>query len=139
MRNSKLFKLFFFCSFLLSQSSVQSIYAKKSIVYHKTVTQNKMQSPPVDGLVGKWFIPHSAEINITFFQNGTFIFNDFNYKTLMTEVLNGKFELIGNKLFLKYNDRPKQTFTYRKGKGVDCNYYILKGKNYYFVKTGVDY
>jgi hypothetical protein len=51
------------------------------------------------------------------------------------EVLHGTFELSSNKLILKYNDRPQQTFRFEKGKGADDNYYITKGENYYFVKS----
>ncbi|MDR1654304.1 MAG: hypothetical protein LBS01_11800 [Prevotellaceae bacterium] len=53
------------------------------------------------------------------------------------EILRGTFELKGNKLILKYNDRPQQIFNFAKGKSVDVDddYYITKGKIYYFVKS----
>ena len=51
------------------------------------------------------------------------------------EVLNGTFELNGNKLILKYSNNPQQTFKFEKGKGTDDNYYITKDKSYYFVKS----
>lgn len=89
---------------------------------------------------GKWFIPHNAGINIRFKKDSTFVFNDFNTKIMESEVLHGTFELIGNQLILKYNDRPKQTFKFERGKGADDdNYYITKGKKYYFVRSDIDF
>ena len=92
----------------------------------------------LDLLVGKWFIPNIADINITFYKDSTFVFNDFNTQLMKDEVLRGRFELNGNKLILKYNDRPQQTFSFKKGSDTDDNYYITKGKNYYFVKSDID-
>ncbi len=89
---------------------------------------------------GKWFIPHNAGINITFKKDSTFVFNDFNTKKMESEVLQGTFELKGNQLILKYNDRPAQTFNFEKGKGADDdNYYITKGGKYYFVRSSIDF
>ena len=99
------------------------------------VNLHKPIDSTLDLLIGKWFIPHDAGINITFNGDSTFVFNDFNLKTDKDEVLRGRFELNGNKLILKYNDRPQQIFNFNKGKGTDDNYYITKGKNYYFVKS----
>lgn len=88
---------------------------------------------------GKWFIPHNAGINITFNKDSTFVFNDFNTEKMESEVLRGIFELNGNKLILKYNCRPAQTFNFKKGKGADDHYYITKGKKYYFVRSSIDF
>ena len=91
--------------------------------------------PKFELLIGNWFMPHNADINITFSRDSTFIFNDFNTKLLKDEVLRGKFQLKPDKLILIYNDRPQQIFNFKKGSGIDDNYYITKGKNYYFVKS----
>ena len=107
-------------------------------VLNDTVKKYKPQNKKYEGLIGKWFIPHNGTVNITFCENGTFGFNNYNIKTDKEEILRGTFELKGNKLILKYNDRPQQTFKYDKGKGADDNYYITKGKDYYFVKSDVD-
>ena len=85
-------------------------------------------------IIGRWIIPHNADINITFSKDNTFIFVDFNTKTLKEEILKGKYIIEGNVLTLNYYDRPKQSFAYYKGKAGDTNYYIKK-KSYYFVKS----
>ena len=84
-------------------------------------------------LIGYWFMPHVAFINITFYKDGTFLFNDYNAKLGEEEVLKGIFEVNGEKLILKYDDRPQQTFKFYKDNLDD--YYIRKGDNYYFVKV----
>jgi hypothetical protein len=113
------------------------LYEEKSIILNDTIIPQKEQVSEVDCLIGKWFIPHVAFINITFYEDSTFVFNDFNRETEEEEVLRGTFELNGNKLILKYNDRPQQTFKFSKKYEEDDNYYITKGKNYYFVKSSL--
>ena len=93
--------------------------------------ENNYQKQP--SIFGKWITPHNADLNITFYNDSTFIFNDYNVKEDQEEVLKGKFSLSGNILTLKYYDRKSQNFSYAKGKGVDRNFYITK-KDYYFVK-----
>ena len=108
-------------------------------VLNDTVKKYKPQNTKYEGLIGRWFMPHNGTVNITFCENGTFGFNNYNIKTDKEEILRGTFELKGSKLILKYNDRPQQTFKYAKGKGADDNYYITKkGDYYYFVKSDVD-
>lgn len=127
-----------FCIVSISQCQVRTNTneSKSAIVLNDTVKDGKSQNAKFEHcLIGKWFIPHVADINITFNENRTFIFNDFNRKKKEIEVLHGTFELNGNKLILRYNDRPQQTFKFEKGKGEDNNYYITKGENYYFVKS----
>ncbi len=94
--------------------------------------ENNYQKQP--SILGKWITPHNADLNITFYNDSTFIFNDYNVKRNREEVLKGKFSLQGNILTLKYYDRKSQNFSYAKGKGIDRNYYITK-KDYYFVKS----
>jgi hypothetical protein len=86
---------------------------------------------PYSDIVGKWFIPHIADINIIFYKDTTFLFKDYNEKLDKEEQLQGKFELKGDKLTLYYYDRKPQVFHYSK-RGTDhVNYYITKGNNYY--------
>jgi len=89
---------------------------------------------PIESLVGYWFIPHNAGINISFFSDSTFVFNDYNTKLQKDEILEGTFQLKANQLILIYSDRPKQTFNLFKYASSDDDYYIKKG-NYYFVKA----
>lgn len=87
----------------------------------------------IEELIGYWFKPGEATINLRFNSNGRFEFNDYNSRTEQEELLKGEYVLRGNSLTLKYDDRPKQTFRFYKGKDDDPNYYIRKG-TYYFVK-----
>jgi hypothetical protein len=138
MNKLKLVIISIFCivSFVQCRTKTNTAESKSSIIINDTIKSNKLQNKKIENsLIGKWFIPHSADINITFNEDRTFIFNDFNIKTEEMEVLHGTFELSSNKLILKYNDRPQQTFRFEKGKGADDNYYITKGENYYFVKS----
>ena len=93
-------------------------------------------NPPDSGLerlIGYWFIPHSATINIRFYRNKQFVFNDYNDVLNKEERLTGTFELSGNILTLYYEDRPKQKFRFHKGPRGDEDYYI-ESKGYYFAK-----
>jgi len=133
---SILMLIFCIISFVQCQAGTNAGESKSTVVLNDTIKVDKSQNTKFEHcLVGKWFIPHAADINITFNEDKTFVFNDFNIKTEEIEVLHGTFELSGNKLILKYDDRPQQTFQFKKGKGADDNYYITKGENYYFVKS----
>ena len=83
-------------------------------------------------IVGYWFIPHSAKVNIHFYENGRFGFNDYNVKLDRYEYLTGTYILIDSVLFLKYDDRPEQHFRFYRDP-TDDNYYITR-KGYYFAK-----
>lgn len=85
-------------------------------------------------LIGKWFIPHSASIQITFGKDGRFVFNDYNDQTHREEMLKGSYTLNNGILSLNYDDRPGQNFKFAQGEDGDENYYITKGTDYYFVK-----
>lgn len=127
-----------FCvfSFVQFQAGTNTGESKSTIILNDTIKGGKSQNTKVEHcLIGKWFIPHAADVNITFNKDRTFVFNDFNIKTEEIEVLHGTFELNGNNLILKYDNKPQQTFKFEKGKGADDNYYITKGKKYYFVKS----
>jgi hypothetical protein len=72
------------------------------------LTSNCQKLTEMDLIGCCWFIPHSATINIHFYSNHTFVFNDYNSKKNIDEKLIGKFLLVGQELYLIYNDRPKQ-------------------------------
>ena len=61
-----------------------------------------------DLIGGCWFVPHSAGINIRFYEDGRFDMNDFNVKKNQMEELHGKYVIDGKKLLLRYDDRPGQ-------------------------------
>lgn len=126
------------CPLIGCQGKPVSNEVQSVVLKNDTIASQEEQSKENNCLIGKWFMPHIADINITFYQNRTFIFNDFNSKTETMEVLKGTFELNGENLILRYNDRQQQIFKLKKGKGADDNYYITKGKNYYFVKSDID-
>ena len=110
---------------------------KLATVLNDTVKDKKPQNTKYEGLIGFWFMPHVGVINITFYEDETFVFNDYNLKTKEDETFRGTYKLKGDKLILKYNDRPQQIFKYAKGDAIG-NYYITKGDYYYFVKGEVD-
>ena len=86
-----------------------------------------------ESIIGFWFVPHAATVNIRFDRKGTFIFNDYNTNLEKMEKLTGTYDLSGKILTLYYEDRPKQNFRYRKEVKGDDQYYISK-KGYWFVK-----
>ncbi len=97
-------------------------------------TNETNQLSNVENVIGNWFIPHNAVINIKFTRDGRFVFNDYNSQTDEEEVLTGEFKLENGIITLLYDDRAKQEFKITKGTNGDTNYYITKGKDYYFVK-----
>jgi hypothetical protein len=133
--NSVLISIICTVTFVQCQAGTNTSESKSTVILNDTIKSDKSQNIKVEHLlIGKWFTPHAADINITFNKDRTFIFNDFNLKTEETEVLHGTFELNDNNLILKYDNKPQQIFKFEKGKGADDNYYITNGKNYYFVK-----
>ena len=128
MKKLFIYIVIFSSSFLLNSFQCNNNESTKSLQIEKgNQTKEKY-------IIGTWFVPHSAFIKITFNKDKTFVFVDFNTKTLKEEILKGKYIIEGNVLTLNYYDRPKQSFTYYKGKAGDTNYYIKK-KGYYFVKS----
>jgi len=111
--------------------------AGKSEKEEKSETAEKKPAPAkdnelsnVENLLGNWFKPHEASINIKFYRDGRFEFNDYNSQKDEEELLEGKYELKNGTLTLMYDDRPKQNFKFYRDGG---QYYIKKGE-YYFVK-----
>lgn len=88
----------------------------------------------VENVIGNWFIPHNATVNIKFTRDGRFVFNDYNSQTEQEEVLTGEFKVKSGVITLLYDDRARQKFKIKKGTNGDTNYYITKGNDYYFVK-----
>ena len=100
----------------------------------KTTTDDKNNElSNVENLIGFWFFPHSATINIKFGRDGNFLFNDYNSTFDKDEILTGTYQLDNGTLTLFYDDRPKQKFKFYRGEPGDNNYYIKKS-GYYFVK-----
>ena len=93
----------------------------------------KAKQDHYENLIGNWFTPHAAMVNMKFMRDKTFIFNDYNSTMEDLEELSGHYELDGKTLTLFYSDRPKQRFSFKKGVNGDNNYYITK-TGYYFVK-----
>lgn len=101
-------------------SQLQNIQLKDSIVTERY------------SLIGRWIIPHNADINIILKKDHSFVFNDYNAKKRRAETLRGYYILKGNRLTLRYNDRKSQTFRFNHDPLGGDN--IRKGK-YYFVKA----
>lgn len=114
------------------ESSIENIKATLNNLQSASIS---VEDYKVEELIGCWFVPHSATINIKFERNGRFKFNDYNSQLQVEETLRGSWELSGSSLSLLYDDRPKQNFQFHKGKNGDTNYYIEKS-GYYFVKSG---
>jgi hypothetical protein len=112
----------------LNQKKITDSIAAKS-----TQSTVSIESSNIEKLIGYWFTPHAATVNIRFYRNKTFVLNDYNSTLDKEEKLTGTFDLTGNTLTLLYEDRAKQKFTFYKGEGDDDNYYIKNPGNY-FVK-----
>lgn len=100
-----------------------------SQVVHKSLEVKQLKDSSI--IVGYWFVPHSAKVNIHFYENGRFEFNDYNLSLDKYEHLVGSYKLVDSVLTLFYIDRPKQSFKFYKDD--DDNYYIKK-RGYYFAK-----
>lgn len=114
-------------------SNVSITQLSEEVVAQNGKYQNHMStSAALSYLRGEWIIPHNADIHITFHEDSTFIFHDYNSQKDTMEILIGTYSLHKNRLILKYSDRPQQTFLYHFGR-YDDKCYIKKG-SYYFVK-----
>lgn len=134
--NSVLISIICAATFIPSQAETNRGESKFTIILNDTIKGDKSQNIKLEYLlIGNWFRPHVADVNITFNKDRIFVFNDFNVKTEKIEVFHGIYELNGNDLILKYDNKPQQTFKFEKGKGIDDNYYITRGEKYYFVKS----
>jgi hypothetical protein len=113
------------------ENTVQSNTSQTTV--DKTQPTKNDQLSNVENLIGYWFVPHGATINIKFNRDGKFEFNDYNVTLEKDELLKGTYQLENGVLTLLYEDRPKQKFKFYKGEKGDDNYYIKK-TGYYFVK-----
>jgi hypothetical protein len=86
-----------------------------------------------DSIVGHWFQPHAAMINITFSKNGKFEFNTFDSKMMQDEKLTGIYSVEGQKVILKItnSERKEDFFEIKTNEG---GYYIEK-EGFYLVKS----
>lgn len=111
--------------------TINNIYGERIILYgvYRTSTDILINSE----LLGKWYTPHVASINIKFYKDHTFEFDDYNEVKDIDELLTGKFELNKGTLTLHYTDRPKEEFKFYKGEHGDARYYI-KNSQHYFIK-----
>lgn len=105
--------------------------AKAEIVSQQVEAANELSD--LENLIGYWFTPHAATVDISFYRNGRFEFNDYNASLEQEELLTGEYKLQNGTLTLLYDDRLKQNFTFYKGETGDDNFYIKKN-GYYFVK-----
>ena len=75
-----------------------------------------------DFLVDVWGTPHCADVNISFNQNGEFVFNDY-YKDGNYIVIEGTFEYKENKVILHYKDGDSLILKIHANKELD-DYYL---------------
>jgi hypothetical protein len=113
------------------EQTKQNEIPKSESTSQKAIGTNELSN--IENLIGYWFTPHGATVNIRFNRNGRFEFNDYNSSLEEEELLTGEFKLQNGTLTLMYDDRPKQNFKFYKGESGDDNYYIKKN-GYYFVK-----
>lgn len=113
------------------EQTKQNQIPKSESISQKATGTNELSN--IENLIGYWFTPHGATVNIRFNRNGRFEFNDYNSSLEKEELLTGEFKLQNGTLTLMYDDRPKQNFKFYKGESGDDNYYIKKN-GYYFVK-----
>jgi hypothetical protein len=97
--------------------------------YSQKQIRSKSSNPKI--LVGCWWYPHSATIQIHFSKNGTFVFNDVD-----NTILKGKYYLNQGTITLSYYDRKPQNFYLKyhidsEGKP----YFEIYKKGYSFVKN----
>ncbi len=88
-----------------------------------------------DFLVDVWGTPHCADVNISFNQNGEFVFNDY-YKDGNYIVIEGTFEYKGNKVILHYKDGDSLILKLKLLEYEEFNDYYLytDNKSHYLVK-----
>lgn len=90
---------------------------------------------PFDTLIGCWIAIREGNITITFSKDSTFEFYDYNAKLKTEELLKGRFELDGAILTLRYNDRPKQRFAFKRDPRSHNEFRITNTSGYYFLKS----
>lgn len=88
-----------------------------------------------DYLIDVWGTPHCADVNISFNQNGEFVFNDY-YKDGNYIVIEGTFEYKGNKVILHYKDGDSLILKLKLLEYEEFNDYYLytDNKSHYLVK-----
>ena len=72
---------------------------------------------------GCWFVPHNSDVNIKFSEYSNFLLHDLDSNG-KEQTIQGKYLLDGGNLWLIYNDRPKQKFSFYKTDGTDPHFVI---------------
>jgi hypothetical protein len=124
-------------TFIFQKNHYGAYYINKKNYYFQkddaVCQQNSANSKNLETfIIGKWFMPHSADINITFNSDKTFIFNNYNVKKNGNEILTGTYRLEGMKLILIYSNLPRQIFYFKKD---SSGFYYIKKGAYHFVKS----
>ncbi len=92
-------------------------------------------------MIGCFFFPHSADINIRFYEDGSFVFHDFDPDSGSIVTRRGWFHLTDSSLVMTYlTNTPEDRFRFYRGRlgtADSLNYYLSKPQ-YYFVKTECD-
>jgi len=83
-------------------------------------------------LVGYWYKPKS-QVNVRFYPNKTFEYNDYDSVANRSQKFKGKFSLKDTELTLIFDDKSKQVFSFYKVNPGNKNYYLKKG-NDFFIK-----
>ncbi len=72
---------------------------------------------------GCWFVPHNSDVNIRFSEYSNFVLHNLDSNG-NEQTVQGKYLLDGNNLWLIYNDRPKEKFSFYKTEGADPHFVI---------------
>ncbi len=94
----------------------------------------KVVTGGIEKLLGFWYTPHGASINITFFKNKKFVFNDYNTTLNKMEKLTGSYELKGDTLILFHIGKPKEYFDFAKFENSEDEYFIQRSGGYFIKK-----
>lgn len=121
--------LFTSCMYNNTKSDTNDSLSDKSTV--KPKHEARITIP--DFLVDVWGTPHCADVNISFNQNGEFVFNDY-YKDGNYIVIEGTFEYKGNKVILHYKDGDSLILKIHANKELDDYYLYTDDKSRYLVK-----
>lgn len=89
-------------------------------------------SQPKKMLLGYWYKP-KTQVNVRFYRNKTFVYNDYNPAANSSQKLTGKYSLKDTVLTLNFEDKSKQVLSFYKFKSGNKNYYLKKG-NDFFIK-----
>ncbi len=121
--------LFTSCMHNNTKSDTNNSLSDKSTVKPKHEARKMIP----DYLIDVWGTPHCADVNISFNQNGEFVFNDY-YKDGNYIVIEGTFEYKENKVILHYKDGDSLILKIHANKELDDYYLYTDDKSRYLVK-----